>query len=53
MMLRQSLFVFFVLLSALLCRAQQASDTTIYFVNIYPGSAIYELEGHSDRKSVV
>lgn len=47
MMLRQSLFVFFVLLSALLCRAQQASDTTIYFVNIYPGSAIYELEGHS------
>ena len=23
------------------------ADTTIYMVNIYPGSAIYELEGHS------
>ena len=27
-------------------RAAEA-DTTVYFVNIYPGSEIYELEGHS------
>lgn len=33
------------IMAVLLCRAQ--SDTTIYFVNIYPGPAIYELEGHS------
>ena len=35
----------FSIMAVLLCRAQ--SDTTIYFVNIYPGPAIYELEGHS------
>lgn len=33
------------IMAVLLCRAQ--SDTIIYFVNIYPGPAIYELEGHS------
>ena len=32
-------------LATIVCRAQ--SDTTIYFVNIYPGHNIYELEGHS------
>lgn len=35
----------FSIMAVLLCRAQ--SDTIIYFVNIYPGPAIYELEGHS------
>ncbi len=29
-----------------LCGAERA-DTAVYFVNVYPGSEIYELEGHS------
>ncbi len=28
-------------------RAQVPGDTTVYFVNVYPGSEIYELEGHT------
>lgn len=27
--------------------AQERCDTAVYFLNIYPGSEIYELEGHS------
>lgn len=35
------------MLGVLCGRAQVPEDTTIFFVNIYPGSEIYELEGHS------
>lgn len=37
------------LISTLLCAlcACAQSDTTVWFVNIYPGHDIYELEGHS------
>lgn len=28
-------------------KAQEACDTAVYFLNIYPGAEIYELEGHS------
>lgn len=45
--MRHFLFAFFLILGVLCGRSQQVSDTTIYFVNIYPGSEIYELEGHS------
>ena len=41
----RKLFILVLLTIAFGVNAQ--SDTTIYFVNIYPGSAIYELEGHS------
>lgn len=34
-------------LSGYLASAQALADTTISFVNFYPGSEIYELEGHS------
>ncbi|MDE6368890.1 MAG: hypothetical protein K2K94_06595, partial [Muribaculaceae bacterium] len=43
--IRQILFA----LSLIVCSGAvaQNSDTIVSFVNIYPGSEIYELEGHS------
>lgn len=43
--LRNIITAFVILLSSLFASAQQ--DTTICFINIYPGADIYELEGHS------
>lgn len=45
--MKNFLFAIFLLLGVLCGRAQVPEDTTIFFVNIYPGSEIYELEGHS------
>ena len=46
MKVRALLFSLFCCLAALgLCASE--NDTTVYFVNIYPGPEIYELEGHS------
>lgn len=41
------LLTIFALCLTVVIRSLAQSDTTVYFTNIYPGSDIYELEGHS------
>ncbi|MDE6135352.1 MAG: hypothetical protein K2F79_07240, partial [Muribaculaceae bacterium] len=42
-----SLLAAVILLGVLRLSASATPDTTVYFLNIYPGQEIYELEGHS------
>ncbi len=44
--MKKVLFAFLVAMLSFLSVSGQ-NDTTVYFVNFYPGPAVYELEGHS------
>lgn len=46
-MIKKFSFILFFLITIITVGAQTPTDTTVFFVNIGPGSQIYELEGHS------